>query len=92
MLQQSNSPSGRKPTTVSPDSRKKRTKDKKAASTKDIPPEFICELCQRQMTDPVKTIYGNVFEKGAIEEWLRKQGRICPLSGEEKCLLINLFF
>ena len=47
----------------------------------DIPQEFVCELCQKQMTDPVKSIYGNVFEKGVIDNWLKTQGRICPLTG-----------
>lgn len=47
----------------------------------DIPQEFVCELCQKQMTDPVKSIYGNVFERGVIDNWLKTQGRICPLTG-----------
>ena len=47
----------------------------------DVPPEFVCELCQKQMSDPVKSVYGNVFEKNAIENWLKTQGHICPLTG-----------
>ena len=33
------------------------------------------------MSDPVKTAYGNVMEKAVIEEWITKQGHICPLTG-----------
>ena len=47
----------------------------------DTPKEFICELCQRMMSEPVKTVYGNMMEKAVIEEWMAKQGHICPLTG-----------
>lgn len=47
----------------------------------DIPSEFVCELCHKQMSDPVKSVYGNVFERGVIEKWLSTQGHICPLTG-----------
>jgi hypothetical protein len=47
----------------------------------DTPKEFICELCQRMMSDPVKTVYGNTFEKAVIMDWMSKQGHICPLTG-----------
>lgn len=47
----------------------------------DTPKEFLCELCQRLMTEPVKTMYGNVMEKAVIMEWMAKQGHICPLTG-----------
>lgn len=33
------------------------------------------------MTDPVKSVYGNFFERSVIEEWLKNQGKICPLTG-----------
>jgi hypothetical protein len=47
----------------------------------DLPKEFLCELCQRQLTDPVKSVYGNIYEKSVIEDWLKNQGKICPLTG-----------
>lgn len=47
----------------------------------DTPKEFLCELCQRMMSEPVKTVYGNSMEKAVIEEWMAKQGHICPLTG-----------
>lgn len=70
--------------TPSPKSKKKRNTPsaiKESNLPKDLPKEFICELCQRQMIDPVKSIYGNVFERGVIEEWLKNQGKICPITG-----------
>lgn len=47
----------------------------------DMPTEFLCQLSQRPMSDPVKSIYGHVYDNGTIMKWFRKQGRICPLSG-----------
>lgn len=47
----------------------------------DTPKEFLCELCQRMMSEPVKTVYGNVMEKAVIMDWMSKQGHICPLTG-----------
>ena len=69
--------------TPSPKSKKKRNVPNviKDSNNKDVPKEFLCELCQRQMTDPVKSVYGNLFEKTVIEEWLKNQGKICPLTG-----------
>lgn len=48
---------------------------------KDVPPEFVCELCRKIMSDPVKSVYGNMFEATVINRWLKEQGRICPLTG-----------
>lgn len=47
----------------------------------DTPKEFICDLCHRIMSDPVRTTYGNTMEKTVIEEWITKNGHICPLTG-----------
>lgn len=47
----------------------------------DIPVKYKCQLTQRPMTEPVKSIYGHNFEKSAILGWLNQQGRICPLTG-----------
>lgn len=47
----------------------------------DTPKEFLCDLCQRMMSEPVKTVYGNTMEKAVIEEWMVKQGHICPITG-----------
>ena len=48
---------------------------------KDVPREFVCELCQKLMSDPVKSVYGNVFEATVINRWIKEQGHICPLTG-----------
>ena len=63
--------------------KKKKTSSstKSANAPADTPKEYICELCQRLMSEPVKTVYGNVMEKAVIEEWLSKHGHICPLTG-----------
>ena len=47
----------------------------------NTPQQYLCELTRRLMTEPVKTIYGNVYDKEAILNWFSKQGRICPLTG-----------
>lgn len=62
----------------------KKSKPKKktqVTSTDDAPKEFLCELSRKVMSDPVKSIYGKVFEKSAILSWFANQGRICPLTG-----------
>lgn len=60
---------------------KKKKKRPQDDVPKDIPPEFLCQLTQRPMSDPVKTIYGNHYDRTAIVNWLNTQGKICPLTG-----------
>ncbi len=63
----------------------KNMKKKKKNKNKDVPPdmptEFLCQLSQKPMTEPVKSIYGNIYEKGTIVSWIKQQGHICPLTG-----------
>ena len=47
-----------------------------------FPTSFLCQLSQRPMIDPVKSIYGNVFDRPVILRWMGMQGHICPLSGK----------
>jgi hypothetical protein len=47
----------------------------------DFPTSYLCELSHRPMSEPVKSIYGNIFDRPTIVSWIRKQGHICPLSG-----------
>jgi hypothetical protein len=56
-------------------------KKQSSGAPNDLPKEFLCELCQRQLTDPVRSVYGNIYEKSVIEDWLKNQGKICPLTG-----------
>jgi ankyrin repeat protein len=65
--------------------KKKKKKQQQLVSAEggadQIPAEFMCELTQRLMTDPVETPYGNIYERGAILNWLQQQGQICPMTG-----------
>lgn len=58
---------------------------------KDTPAEFLCQLTQRPMSEPVKTIYGNTYDRTAIMNWLSTQGKICPLTGAHLNCLITKF-
>ncbi len=48
----------------------------------DFPKQYLCQLTQKPMSCPVKTIYGNIYDKDAILNWFSQQGRICPLTGK----------
>jgi hypothetical protein len=59
----------------------------------DMPKEFICQLTHKPMSEPVKTVYGNIYDKAAIYQWFSQQGRICPLTGKlVSCFSLILFF
>ncbi|KAA0715789.1 hypothetical protein E1301_Tti013876 [Triplophysa tibetana] len=47
-----------------------------------IPQHLICPLSKQMFIDPVKTKYGNVYERKAIEEWI-KTNQSDPLSKKE---------
>lgn len=61
--------------------KKKKYKSRRATAPADIPTEFVCQLSQQPMSDPVRTIYGHVFDLQTIKNWFKKQGHICPLTG-----------
>jgi hypothetical protein len=66
------------------DDKKAKKKKKKTDSVEippDMPKEFLCQLTNKPMSEPMKTIYGNVYDKTAIMNWFSTQGRICPLTG-----------
>lgn len=48
----------------------------------DMPREFLCNLTQKQLNDPVKTPYGNVYERSVILDWFKNQGHLCPMTGK----------
>lgn len=54
----------------------------KPAVPKDTPPQYLCCLCQLVLTDPVRSIYGHVYERSVIQRWMTEQGRICPMTGQ----------
>lgn len=67
---------------VSSSSKKNKKKNRRRNDLpKDAPPGYLCELSQRLMSDPVRSTYGNVFERAAIASWIRDQGQICPITG-----------
>ena len=70
---------------------KLKTKKKRAVYTPppDFPKSYLCQLSQRPMSEPVKTIYGNIFDRPVILGWMNKQGHVCPLSGR-RCLIVRL--
>ena len=47
----------------------------------DMPKEFLCQLSHRPMSDPVQSVYGNVFDRTTIASWFEQQGHVCPLTG-----------
>ena len=63
------------------DKTKKKKKKNRDDVPKDIPENYLCQLSQRPMSEPVKSIYGHFYEKSTILNWLSSQGRICPLTG-----------
>jgi hypothetical protein len=44
-----------------------------AGNKSNLPKEFFCPLTKKLMKDPVKDDEGNVYEREAIERWLRVQ-------------------
>mmetsp|Transcript_401 Transcript_401/g.582 ORF Transcript_401/g.582 Transcript_401/m.582 type:complete len:624 (+) Transcript_401:49-1920(+) len=62
------------------DKKAKKSKNKKE-SYSHMPAEYLCQLTRKPMSDPVKTIYNNVYDRSAITKWLSTQGKICPLTG-----------
>ena len=46
-----------------------------------MPTAYLCQLSHRPMSEPVKTTYGHCYDKKAMENWMRTQGHICPLTG-----------
>ena len=54
----------------------------------DMPREFLCQLSQRPMSEPVKSVYGHTFDRPTIMKWFSQQGRVCPLTGSF-FLLVN---
>jgi hypothetical protein len=64
------------------DDKSKKPKKIKDTAPPDMPKEFLCQLTQKPMSEPMKTVYGNVYDKTAIYDWFQTQGRICPLTGK----------
>jgi hypothetical protein len=52
-----------------------------AASTATVPPSFVCPITHELMVDPVSTVDGQVYERQAIEAWL-KTNDTSPITNE----------
>ncbi|KAF4325116.1 hypothetical protein BBO99_00000513 [Phytophthora kernoviae] len=57
-------------------------KKKKKAGAQDIPPEFKCAVSLKLMKKPLRSPFGQVFERQVIEAWFRDFGNRCPLTGQ----------
>ncbi|KAG7397109.1 Ankyrin repeat domain-containing protein 27 [Phytophthora boehmeriae] len=57
-------------------------KKKKKAGIQDIPPEFKCAVSLKLMKKPMRSPFGQVFERQVIEAWFRDFGNRCPLTGQ----------
>lgn len=61
--------------------KKKKSRQRAEDCPTDAPQAFMCQLSLRLMADPVKSLYGNFFDRTAICNWFTSQGKICPLTG-----------
>lgn len=62
--------------------KKQSSKKKKKAGAREIPPEFKCAVSLKLLKDPLRSPFGQVFERQVIEAWFRDFGNRCPLTGE----------
>ena len=61
-------------------------KPKRAPADEDsLPPSFCCGITGALLEDPVKSCYGDVFERRAIVEHVKLHGT-CPLSNQPLAL------
>jgi hypothetical protein len=73
---------GKTPSRKADTKKKKKGKKPKEEDYSHMPEEYLCQLTRKPMSDPVKTTYGNVYDRAAILKWLSTQGKICPLTGD----------
>lgn len=62
--------------------KKKHHKKRGHHSHEAPPPEFKCAVSLKLLKDPLRSPYGQVFERQVIEAWFRDFGNRCPLTGE----------
>lgn len=48
----------------------------------DAPPNYRCEIDGKVMTNPIRTPYGNKFEKKTLEKWIDSCGSVCPITSQ----------
>lgn len=47
-----------------------------------VPPEFCCAIDQKLLVDPVRSPYGQVFERSVLERALAASGDVCPVTSQ----------
>lgn len=62
--------------------KKKHHKKRSHAHHEAPPSEFKCAVSLKLLKDPLRSPYGQVFERQVIEAWFRDFGNRCPLTGE----------
>ena len=63
--------------------RRTRARRRTRTLSDDEPPaELLCAINRHILRDPVRTPYGDVFERETIETWLQTLGSVCPLTHE----------
>ena len=60
-------------TTTSSPRTSSRGRDNNGGDSSSLPKEYFCPLTKRLMKEPVRDTEGNVYEREAIERWLRVQ-------------------
>ncbi|TMW58493.1 hypothetical protein Poli38472_010052 [Pythium oligandrum] len=68
------------PSTASTTKHKKKRKHKKHG--REVPPEYKCAVTLKLLKDPLRSPYGQVFEREVLEAWFRDFGNRCPLTGQ----------
>jgi ankyrin repeat protein len=63
-------------------SKAKQHKKKRKQTPADVPVEFRCDVTRKLLKDPLRSPYGQVFERNVIEVWIRDFGNRCPLTGQ----------
>jgi U-box domain len=62
----------------------------------NTPQQYVCQLSKRIMKEPLRTPYGNVYDRQMILLWLQRQGSIDPLTGqplvESQVSVLTCFF
>eukprot|EP00388_Colpodella_angusta_P000962 GDKJ01003224.1.p1 GENE.GDKJ01003224.1~~GDKJ01003224.1.p1 ORF type:complete len:768 (+),score=170.76 GDKJ01003224.1:40-2343(+) len=48
----------------------------------DAPPEFLCTLDGKLMTDPVRGLDDYAFERSTLYKWFDRCGQICPVTNK----------
>ncbi|KAK1699043.1 hypothetical protein QYE76_015740 [Lolium multiflorum] len=48
----------------------------------EVPEYLLCPLSCELMVDPVTIATGKTFERRVLKDWFKKNGHICPVTGE----------